>query len=610
MSQPLAPDALPRDLTVSLDASGKIEPGREFSYDIYFTNAGTTAADNVVITNTLPAGVTVLSLDWCTISPTVNGQQLVWQLGNIPPGNSGILEFSVQLTGTAAIGSHLTDIAKIAGSGGDDHPADNQATSVLTVTAPARDLSISKSMDGTPFPGANTRYLINYSNQGSLAVTNIIITDVLPVSVTYLSYSGANVNAVLTGTVLVFTRSLLAGNAGDNIDINVHIANSALPGRVITNVVRTTTTDPEISLTNNVYTRATTIAAPTRDLYVSKVATKGSFQAGAQIAYQIYFNNYGNYTATNTILTDTLPAYTTWITWTGYIYNPGYVDLRGAVTPTIVGNRVIWNFGALGPGASGSLYPVIQINGGAPNTAVLTNQVNISTHDPDTDYGNNSSSATGVVTPYGGPDASGYRFKDETMLGGPTFNWLDAITGTRSFVFGDDRAAGPTPLGFSFFFYGRIYTTTYLVTNGYLALGGPDNAYSNRNIPNPDVPNTFIAPFWDDLQVCPNQANQAIYFKQGGSAPNRYFAVEWAGVSHLGAPTKPITFETVLYENGKILFQYRSLTGTLDSASVGIENYEGLRGLQYEFNQNNLINGRAILFTPRILKVYLPVIYK
>ena len=610
MNQPLAPAALPRDLTVSLDAGGKIEPGREFWYAISFNNAGTTAADNVVVTNTLPTGVTFLSLDYCTISPTVNGQQLVWQLGNVPPGSSGTLEFSVQLAGTAVIGSQLTDVAQIAGSGGDDNPANNQATNVLMVTAPARDLSIAKSMAGTPFPGANTQYVINYSNAGSLTVTNLIITDVLPVSVTYLSYSGTNVTAVLTGSVLVFTRSLLTGDAGGSINVNVQIASGAQPGRVITNVVRTTTTDPEISLTNNVYTLATTIAAPTRDLYVSKIATQGSFQAGAQIAYQINFGNYGNYTATHAILTDTLPAYTSLFTWTGYIYNPGYINLRSAVTPTIVGNQVIWSFGDFGPGAYGYLYPVIQIDGGAPDAAVLTNQAQISTSDPDLNSSNNSSSETGVVTPYGGPDASGYRFKDETMLGGPTFNWLDATTGTRSFVFGDDRSTGPIPIGFSFFFYGQIYTTTNLVTNGYFALGGPDTAYSNRNIPNPVVPNTFIAPFWDDLQVCPNQANQAIYFKQGGSAPNRYFAAEWAGVSHLSYPTQPITFETVLYENGEILFQYQSLTGTLDSASVGIEGYDGLRGLQYEFNQNNLIDGRAILFTPRILKVYLPVIYK
>jgi hypothetical protein len=186
---------------------------------------------------------------------------------------------------------------------------------------------------------------------------------------------------------------------------------------------------------------------------------------------------------------------------------------------------------------------------------VLTNLSTVSTSDPETAYNNNTDSITGVVTPYGGPDASGYRFKDETMPGGPTFGWMNVTTGTRSFVFGDDRSAGPVPLGFNFVFYGRIYTTTYLGTNGYLSIDGSSTYYRNKNLPNPEVPNTLVAPFWDDLQVCPNQAPQAIYFKSGGSPPDRYFVAEWAGVSHLSAPTKPITFETVLYENGEIRFQ-------------------------------------------------------
>lgn len=608
-AQPLAPDALAHDLTVSVNASGRIEPGRQFSYRITFNNAGATAADQVVVTDTLPAGVTLLGLDYCTISPTLNGQQLVWQLGNIPPGNGGTLGVSVQLTGTAAIGSLLTNTVSIAGSSGDDNPANNQATNVLTVTAPARDLTVGKSMNGTPFAGANTQYVINYSNQGSLTATNLIITDVLPVSVTYLSYSGSDVNAVLTGTVLVFTRSLLAGDANGSIRINVQIASSAQPGSVITNVVRVTTLDPEISLANNAYTRTTTIAAPTRDLYTDQEVISGSFQAGGQVQYEIDFGNIGNYTATNVVLTDTLPTYTSLVTWTGSLYNPGYSAL-GTVTPTIVGNQVVWLIGDLGPNGGAHLNPVIQIDGSAPNAAVLTNQANISTDDPETFYDNNPSSTTGVVTPYGGPDTSGYRFKDETVPGGPTFSWLDVADGTRSFAFGDDGSTGPIPLGFSFFYYGGLYTTTYLGTNGYATFGGLGTEYLNQYIPNPAPPNNFVAPFWDDLQVCPNQAQQAIYFKQGGSAPNRYFAAEWAGVSPLGQFTKPITFETVLYENGEILFQYQSLTGTLDSASVGIENNEGLRGLQYEFNQNNLINGRAILFTPRILKVYLPALYR
>ncbi len=609
-SVPLSPNALPRDLSVLVSASGKIEPGRKFSYSVSFYNLGTNAAENVVVTNTLPAGVTLANIDSCTISPIVNGQQLVWQLGHLPPGSSGSFGLFVQLTDTAAIGSLLVDTAQIAGSGGDDNPVNNQATLTTPVTAPYHDLAVEKSMFGTPFAGATTSYEIEYYNQGSLTTTNLIITDVLPAGVTYLSHDAPDANVVLTGSVVVFTRSLLAGDTGDWIDINVELPASAAPGTVLTNVVRVSTTDPESTLSNNVYTLTTSIVAPNRDLYMSQDIISGSFQAGGQASYYFNFKNDGNYTATNVIVTDTLPVHTSFITWTGYLYGSNYIDLRGVVTPTVAGNQVIWNLGALGPHVYGYIYPLIQIDNSAPDGAVLTNLSAISTSDPELDYSNNSDSLTGVVTPYGGPDASGYRFKDETAPGGPTFGWMDVTTGTRSFIFGDDQSAGPVPLGFPFFFYGRVYTTTYLGTNGYLSLDGPSTYYMNKNMPNPRLPNTLVAPFWDDLQVCPNQARQAIYFKPGGSAPNRYFVAEWAGVSRLGAPTRPITFETVLYENGEILFQYQDLTGTLDTASVGIENYEGLRGLEYEFNQHKLANGRAILFTPRIVKTFLPVILR
>jgi hypothetical protein len=99
---------------------------------------------------------------------------------------------------------------------------------------------------------------------------------------------------------------------------------------------------------------------------------------------------------------------------------------------------------------------------------------------------------------------------------------------------------------------------------------------------------------------------------------------EWSNVNAevlVGSdPAAPITFETVIYENGTILFQYQSLTGTLYfsasaelanySASVGIENGAGEIGLQYSFNEARLANGRAILFSPNLKFVFLPVVIK
>ena len=55
----------------------------------------------------------------------------------------------------------------------------------------------------------------------------------------------------------------------------------------------------------------------------------------------------------------------------------------------------------------------------------------------------------------------------------------------------------------------------------------------------------------------------------------------------------------VLYETGRILFQYRRLNTDRDrgnSATVGIENAAGTDALQFSFNAASLANGQAILF--------------
>jgi hypothetical protein len=243
----------------------------------------------------------------------------------------------------------------------------------------------------------------------------------------------------------------------------------------------------------------------------------------------------------------------------------------------------------------------------SPSGAFLANRATISTGDPETNYGDNTSIITMTVTPFCGPDASGYACKDDTMPGGPSFNWVDATDGDKSYIAGDDRYDGPISIGFNVWFYGGGYSELYLSTNGLATFGGGDTGWTNRPLPYSPTPNNLVTPFWDDLQVC---ANQAIYYKQGGTTPNRYFVAEWANVSRLGDPTRPLTFEVVLYENGLILFQYQSLTGTLNSNSVGIENSRGDTGLQYSFNQAQLVNGRAILFTPSIKRVFLPIVLK
>ena len=205
------------------------------------------------------------------------------------------------------------------------------------------------------------------------------------------------------------------------------------------------------------------------------------------------------------------------------------------------------------------------------------------------------------VTPQatGGPDDFGYTWDDSV-----SFNWIDAKSlGTNSNLYGGDVYAGPIDIGFTFKFYENSYSQLYFSTKGLISFDQGGAWYSNVAIPNAAVPNNFVVPFWDDLGMYKgNRPDAGIYTYQGGTAPNRYFVVEWyqadrySGEGESGSEYADLTFEVILYENGDIVMQYLSLSGTLTSATVGIEDDVGVDGLQYLYNASGLSNNKAVRF--------------
>jgi hypothetical protein len=61
-----------------------------------------------------------------------------------------------------------------------------------------------------------------------------------------------------------------------------------------------------------------------------------------------------------------------------------------------------------------------------------------------------------------------------------------------------------------------------------------------------------------------------VFYASGGTAPNRYMAIEWYEVT---SSDELFTFETVLLENSDILFQYQSMSynSSYPCGGVGIE---------------------------------------
>ncbi|MEE2858433.1 MAG: nidogen-like domain-containing protein, partial [Candidatus Neomarinimicrobiota bacterium] len=198
----------------------------------------------------------------------------------------------------------------------------------------------------------------------------------------------------------------------------------------------------------------------------------------------------------------------------------------------------------------------------------------------------------------GGPDAFGYTWIDSDELGGPATTWIEIDFCGIPIGNGDDSNEGPFELGFPFYFYGNEYNSVRVSTNGFLSFTSTATSYTNQSIPSNGDPNALLAPFWDDLN--PSSGGQMYYFSWGD-----HFVVQWDEVPlYSGGGSE--TFQVVLYADGRILFNYKTVTA-VDGCTVGIENESGTDGLQVVFNSNYLHDDMTILFSSDFLQPWLNV---
>ena len=172
-------------------------------------------------------------------------------------------------------------------------------------------------------------------------------------------------------------------------------------------------------------------------------------------------------------------------------------------------------------------------------------------------------------------------------------------------LMGDDVSA-TVLLPFGFKFYGTTYSSISIGSNGLANFtGNAANYYQNGPLPDAELPNGSIYPFWDDLDMS-TEASSAILTGTFGSAPNRQFVIQWRNMitrdDHSNPFPSTFSFSAILSENGNITFTY-DLLSTADlrsrgsSATIGIENGSGNVYLQRSFNRPFADIGLPIRFT-------------
>jgi hypothetical protein len=186
-------------------------------------------------------------------------------------------------------------------------------------------------------------------------------------------------------------------------------------------------------------------------------------------------------------------------------------------------------------------------------------------------------------------------------------NFVDISSTGTELTFSDEDGIAGIPIGFNFTFFGTIFNTITITSNGYLSFSPTISRY-NDLIPSPVTPNSLIAPFWDDLNPALNPSS-GVFFETLGTAPNRQFVVQYQGIPLVADPDSRLTFQAILFEStNEIQFHYLSMLDgsgldisplvTGKSATVGIENAGGDKGNEAVHNMaDSLTSGSAFSFT-------------
>ena len=308
-------------ITSVADQPDPVTAGSLYTYTVGVANNDITAATNSVLTLTVPAGASFVS----STAPAgttcqASGAGLVrCTLGTLGP--NGLDVRSLRFT-FRALGPGPATIAATATISADNDTNTNNNTQTATTTVNSgADLSLSKLDAPDPVTaGANVTYTLRASNAGPNAAGNVVLTDNLSGSTSFVSASGSGWSCSHANRVVTCTRPgpLAVGASAPDITL---VAKVTATGGTVTNSASIApaagaVADPDTS--NNTATASTTVSAGADVRIAQKVVTSAvPATAGANVSFRIEPRNDGPSAATNVVVSDTLPAGWTFVSASG-----------------------------------------------------------------------------------------------------------------------------------------------------------------------------------------------------------------------------------------------------------------------------------------------------
>lgn len=245
-------------VTKTSPSGATVIAGNALVYHIDVTNNGPSAATNVNISDTLPAGLTFgsVSSQQGTVSHA-NGI-ITGNLGTIAP--SATVRVTVNTTVAAATRGNVSNTVTVTQTETDSNTQNNTSTIVTTID-PRIDLRVSKAKTNPNDPaiaGGPLTYSIIVTNDGPSSATNVVMTDVLPNGLTFTQGSSTVGTVNAAAQTVTANIGTLAPGASATITIQASVADSA--AGTLSNTANVTGTETDTNTANNSSTLNTPIA--------------------------------------------------------------------------------------------------------------------------------------------------------------------------------------------------------------------------------------------------------------------------------------------------------------------------------------------------------------
>jgi uncharacterized repeat protein (TIGR01451 family) len=180
-----------RLVNLSITKTGSANPvaaGNSLTYTLTVANSGPSQASGVIITDTLPAGVTFAAASsGCS---NVSNQVIC---SNLSVASGGAITASIRVIVAPSTLGTLANVATVTSTEPDSNTANNTVTATTTVTR-VTDLSISQSTPNPVTAGDNITFNLTVINNGPSDAGNVTVINTLPAEVAFQSVSHAGCN--------------------------------------------------------------------------------------------------------------------------------------------------------------------------------------------------------------------------------------------------------------------------------------------------------------------------------------------------------------------------------------------------------------------------------